>query len=153
VSRLPLLALFSANAISLTGNVLTLIAVPWFVLQTTGSAVKTGLTAFFAALAVVVAAFLGGVVVDRLGYKRASIVADLASGTAVALYRCSTPRSGWRSGNCSRWSSSATCATRLGPPHVRPSSPMSRVPPRCRWSKLRHPRRRSSVVRACWARR
>jgi len=85
VSRLPLLALFSANAISLTGNVLTLIAVPWFVLQTTGSAVKTGLTAFFAALAVVVAAFLGGVVVDRLGYKRASIVADLASGTAVAL--------------------------------------------------------------------
>jgi len=85
VNRLPLLALFSANAISLTGNVLTLIAVPWFVLQTTGSAAKTGLTAFFAALAVVVAGFLGGPVVDRLGYKRASVVADITSGTAVAL--------------------------------------------------------------------
>lgn len=83
--RLPLYALFTANAISLVGNVLTALAIPWFVLQTTGSAEKTGITGFFAALPIALAAFLGGTVVDRLGYKRTSIVADLASGVTVAL--------------------------------------------------------------------
>lgn len=84
-ARLPLYALYTANAISLVGNVLTALAIPWFVLQTTGSAEKTGITGFFAALPIALAAFLGGTVVDRLGYKRASIVADLASGITVAL--------------------------------------------------------------------
>lgn len=81
----PLYALFVANAISLVGNVLTLIAIPWFVLQTTGSATKTGITGFFNILPVVLAGFLGGTIVDRLGYKRTSIVSDLASGITTAL--------------------------------------------------------------------
>jgi MFS family permease len=83
--RRPLLALFGANAISLTGNQLTVLAVPWFVLETTGSATRTGITAFFSILPVVLAAFFGGAVVDRLGYKRASVLSDLASGVTVAL--------------------------------------------------------------------
>jgi MFS family permease len=83
--RLPLIALLSANAISLTGNVLTMIAIPWFVLQTTGSPSKTGLTAFFTALPAIIAGVFGGTIIDRLGYKRASILADLASGLTVAL--------------------------------------------------------------------
>ena len=81
----PLYALFAANAISLVGNVFTLIAIPWFVLQTTGSATKTGITGFFSILPVVLAGFLGGTIVDRLGYKRTSIISDLASGITVAL--------------------------------------------------------------------
>jgi len=85
MTRLPLVALFGANAISMVGNVLTIIAIPWFVLQITGSASKTGLTAFCAALAVVVASLLGGAVVDRLGYRRVSVIADVTSGLAVAL--------------------------------------------------------------------
>lgn len=83
--RLPLFALLSANAISLTGNVLTMIAIPWFVLQTTGSPSKTGLTAFFTALPAIIAGIFGGAIIDRLGYKRASIISDLASGLTVAL--------------------------------------------------------------------
>ncbi|HYN89829.1 MAG TPA: MFS transporter, partial [Ardenticatenaceae bacterium] len=83
--RLPILALFTANAISMTGNQLAMLAIPWFVLATTGSAVKTGLTAFFSILPVVLSAFFGGALVDRIGYKRTSIIADLASGIAVAL--------------------------------------------------------------------
>jgi len=82
---LPLYALFTANAISLVGNVFTLIAIPWFVLQTTGSATKTGITGFFNILPVVLAGFLGGTIVDRLGYKRTSILSDLASGITTAL--------------------------------------------------------------------
>ena len=82
---LPLYSLFIANAISLVGNVFTLIAIPWFVLQTTGSATKTGITGFFNILPVVLAGFLGGTIVDRLGYKRTSIISDLANGVTTAL--------------------------------------------------------------------
>jgi MFS family permease len=85
LNPLPLYSLFIANAISLAGNVITMIAIPWFVLQTTGSATKTGITGFFTILPVVLAGFLGGTIVDRLGFKRTSIVSDLASGVTVAL--------------------------------------------------------------------
>ncbi len=82
--RLPFSALIGADAISLTGNALTQIAVPWFVLTTTGSAARTGLVAFCGLLPLVLAAFLGGAVVDRLGRRRMSIVADVASMACVA---------------------------------------------------------------------
>ena len=84
-TSLPLYFLFAANAISMVGNVLANIAIPWFVLQTTGSAVQTGITGFFTILPVVIAGLLGGALIDRLGYKRTSIIADLASGFTVAL--------------------------------------------------------------------
>jgi MFS family permease len=82
---IPLYSLFTANAISLVGNVFTLIAIPWFVLQTTGSATKTGITGFFNILPVVLAGFLGGTIVDRLGFKPTSIISDLASGITTAF--------------------------------------------------------------------
>lgn len=82
--RVPLYALYGADAISLTGNAVTQIAVPWFVLATTGSAALTALAVFFNFLPLVLAAFFGGVVVDRLGFRRTSVVADLASAGAVA---------------------------------------------------------------------
>ena len=83
--RAPLVGPLAANAISITGNRITQLAIPWFVLQTTGSVAKTGLAGFFSLLPFVLSSALGGVVVDRLGYRRASIVADLASGTSVLL--------------------------------------------------------------------
>ena len=82
--RAPLYALFVADTISLSGNAIALVAIPWFVLQETGSAALTGLTGFFTWLPVVFAAFFGGVVVDRLGFRTTSIVADIASAGAVA---------------------------------------------------------------------
>lgn len=83
--RLPILALLSADAISLTGNTMTSVAVPWLVLQTTGSAARAGLTGAAIALGTVLAGFLGGPLVDRLGFKRTSVLSDLASGATVAL--------------------------------------------------------------------
>jgi MFS family permease len=82
---IPLYSLFIANAVSLVGNVFTAIAVPWFVLQTTGSATQTGITGFFTILPVVLAGFFGGTLIDRLGYKRTSVISDLASGVTTAL--------------------------------------------------------------------
>ena len=81
----PIISLLTANAISLVGNVLSAIAIPWFVLQTTGSATQTGITGFFTVLPVVLAGLFGGTLVDRLGYKRTSIIADIASGVTTAL--------------------------------------------------------------------
>jgi MFS family permease len=63
----------------------TLLAIPWFVLQTTGSVTRTGITAFFATLPAVFSAFFGSVLVDRLGYKRTSVIGDLASGMTIML--------------------------------------------------------------------
>lgn len=67
------------------GNQLTALAIPWFVLATTGSAANAGLVGVAAVLPAVLAAFLGGAVVDRLGPRRTSILADLLSGVAIAM--------------------------------------------------------------------
>lgn len=79
VNRLPVAALLVGNIVSLTGSSLTLVALPWFVLQTTGSAGKTGLVGLAESLPAFVVGVLGGAFVDRFGYKRVSVVADLAS--------------------------------------------------------------------------
>jgi MFS family permease len=81
--RAPLLALYVADSISLVGNVVAQLAIPWFVLVETGSPTLTGLAVFFNFLPVVLAGFFGGVIVDRLGFRTTSVVADLASAGAV----------------------------------------------------------------------
>lgn len=83
--RPPLFALYAAEAVSQIGDMLMFLAVPWFVLQTTGSVTQTGITAFFTFASVGMSALFGGAIVDRLGFRRASIVSDLASMVGVAL--------------------------------------------------------------------
>ncbi len=83
--RIPLFAFFIANLISFVGDRLTLLAIPWFVLQTTGSVTKTGIAAFFVTLPNILSAFFSGLLVDRLGYKRTSILGDIASGISTLL--------------------------------------------------------------------
>ncbi|MGA5406304.1 MFS transporter [Streptomyces lavendulocolor] len=81
--RRPLATVLAANAISISGNALTLIGVPWFALQTTGSPGKAGLVAFCATLPVVVSALAGGPVIDRIGRRRVSVVSDLVCALAL----------------------------------------------------------------------
>lgn len=83
--RLPIVSLTIAGIISLTGSMLTSVAIPWFVLQTTNSAAKTGLTGVFATLPFIIGGVFGGTLVDRLGFKRTSVLADLTSGVTIAL--------------------------------------------------------------------
>lgn len=82
--RGPLAGLLAAHAVSLTGNTLTFIALPLYVLAQTGSAVATGLTGAVATIPVIVGGALGGVFVDRVGYRRTSVIADLAGGVTIA---------------------------------------------------------------------
>jgi hypothetical protein len=58
--RIPFYALAGADTISMNGNALAQLAVPWFVLETTGSAALTGIAAFFGLLPLIPGAFLGG---------------------------------------------------------------------------------------------
>jgi hypothetical protein len=89
--RRGLYALLTAEGISQVGNTITIVAGPWFVLETTGSAARTGIVSAALAIGGVIPTLLGGPLVDRLGHKRASILADLTSGATIAavplLYR------------------------------------------------------------------
>ena len=82
--RRPLVLLLVANVISITGSVLTVVAVPWFVLESTGSPARAGLVAFAGTLPVVVAALLGGPLIDRLGLRVSSVISDAVCAPAVA---------------------------------------------------------------------
>jgi MFS family permease len=83
--RRPLYTMLAANIVSQIGNSLSYIVIPWFVLQITGSAARMGITAAAATIPLVITGFFGGALVDRLGYKRMSVISDIASSVAVAL--------------------------------------------------------------------
>ena len=82
--RGPLWALISGDSISIAGNTLTMVAVPWFVLQTTASAALTGVAGSVLVLPNLISGLFGGPLVDRLGHRKVRIVSDLASGLTVA---------------------------------------------------------------------
>ncbi|MFC4008809.1 MFS transporter [Nonomuraea purpurea] len=81
--RRPFITLLAANALSVTGNVLSMLAIPWFVLETTHSAGLTGVAAFATTFPIVVSAAFGGTLVDWLGFRWASVLSDLISGLVV----------------------------------------------------------------------
>jgi MFS family permease len=83
-SRLELAVVVTASAISATGTVMTVLAVPWFVLRTTGSPLRTGLVATAELAGLVLSSALAGPLIDRFGARRSSVTADLLACLAVA---------------------------------------------------------------------
>ena len=81
--RTPLWGYLTAQAVSITGTRLSMIAIPWFVLTTTGSATRTGLVAFAEMAPLVLLQFLSGPVIDRLGARRVAITCDWGSALVV----------------------------------------------------------------------
>ncbi|MFC6080478.1 MFS transporter [Sphaerisporangium aureirubrum] len=82
--RTALAGYLTAEAISITGSRMSLVALPWLVLTTTGSPALTGLVAALETVPYVVAGMFGAPLVDRVGGRRASVVADLVSFVAMA---------------------------------------------------------------------
>ena len=82
-SRVPIAALLAANALSFMAEAIAMVAIPWFVLDLTGSYARMGIVGFFTVMPRVIATFFGGQAVDRLGFRTASIVSDLLSGVSV----------------------------------------------------------------------
>ncbi|HEX4489958.1 MAG TPA: MFS transporter [Acidimicrobiia bacterium] len=82
-TRAPLTRYLGALAISLAGTELSLLALPWFVLVTTGSAARTGVIAACEMAPYVAVQVLGGPLIDRIGARRVSVTSDLASALVV----------------------------------------------------------------------
>jgi MFS family permease len=73
-----ILALLSAEIISSLGSQMTFLALPWFVLTTTGSTARMGVVLAAELLPMALLGIPSGVVVTRLGARRTMLVCDLA---------------------------------------------------------------------------
>ena len=83
--RRPVTALLAASILAQLGRQLSLVALPWFVLTTTGSAAKAGLVGFVVFLPGLAVGIFGGALIDRLGYRRVGILANLVSAFGIVL--------------------------------------------------------------------
>lgn len=83
--RPAIAALLLGQGLSGLGDMLAAIALPWFVLQETGSPALTALTGFASLVPLVIGGIVGGAVVDRFGFRRVSVAADVASGLMIAI--------------------------------------------------------------------
>ncbi len=81
----PLIAFLVSATISRLGNFLASLAIPWFVLATTGSATNTALTVAIGTIPLIVTGVLGGTLVDRFGYWRTIVVSEIASGISTLM--------------------------------------------------------------------
>ncbi|WP_435194279.1 MFS transporter [Streptomyces sp. NRRL F-5630] len=80
----PLIGVLLAIGVAQTATRISAIALPWYVLATTGSAAQTGLVAFCEMGPYVLAQTFGGPLVDRLGARVVSGTTDLVSALAAA---------------------------------------------------------------------
>lgn len=82
---LPFAAIEAATLLSGAANGITVVAMPWLVLDLTGSATATGGLAAAMAVPTMIAALLAGTMVDKIGRLRVSIGSDILSLLSVAL--------------------------------------------------------------------
>jgi MFS family permease len=78
-----LAGLLSSYGATLSANRMISIAVPWFVLTTTGSAADTGLIVFCQIAPFAVVQVLAGPLIDKLGARRISITGDVVATAAM----------------------------------------------------------------------
>jgi MFS family permease len=81
----PILLLEAATILSGTGNGVASVALPWLILERTGSAVAAGLVASAAVVPLLVSSLFSGTLVDTFGRRRMAVISDLLSGLSVAL--------------------------------------------------------------------
>jgi MFS family permease len=83
-TRRPLVGLLLSTTLSGVGNAVVAVAVPWLVLERTGSAAAAGLVGAAAIVPVVISAVFGGALIDRFGRRVCAVAADVLSAVAVA---------------------------------------------------------------------
>jgi MFS family permease len=79
----PVRALLVAEVVSMTGSQMTGLALPWFVLATTGSAARMGLVVAAELVSVAVFGIPGGAVAGRIGARRSLLVTNICAGPLV----------------------------------------------------------------------
>jgi MFS family permease len=80
-----LVALLAAELISTTGGQMTALALPWFVLVTTGSATKTTFIVGAEVIGLALLGLPGGRVLGRIGARRTMILSDASRAPLMAL--------------------------------------------------------------------
>jgi MFS family permease len=80
-----LLGVLARDIVSLTGSQMTLLALPWFVLTTTGSPGRMAIVFAVESASMAIFGFLGGNVAARLGPRTTMLVADACRAPLVAL--------------------------------------------------------------------
>jgi MFS family permease len=84
LSSRPVLALVAAEIVSGLGSYMTFLALPWFVLVTTGSPTKMGIVLAAELLPIALLGIPSGTVVTRLGARKTMLVCDLARAPIIA---------------------------------------------------------------------
>jgi predicted MFS family arabinose efflux permease len=80
-----LLGLVTAELVSLTGSSMTFVALPWFVLATTGSTAKMGWVLAAEMLPVAIFGIPAGTVIAKLGSKKTMLICDAARGPLMLI--------------------------------------------------------------------
>jgi MFS family permease len=80
-----LIGLVSAELVSFTGSSMTFVALPWFVLATTGSTAKMGWVLAAEMLPVAIFGIPAGTVIAKLGSKRTMLICDAARGPLMLV--------------------------------------------------------------------
>lgn len=83
-SRGPVLLILASAFLAAAGNGITLVVLPWLVLQRTGSATAASVVAAAGTLPLLFATLVAGTAVDFLGRRRVAILADGMSALSVA---------------------------------------------------------------------
>ena len=79
-----LLGLLARDTVSMTGSQMTALALPWFVLTTSGSATRMAIVLAVESASMAVFGFLSGNIAARLGPRRTMLIADAARAPLVA---------------------------------------------------------------------
>ncbi|MFI7550875.1 MFS transporter [Micromonospora sediminimaris] len=82
-TRRALAAVYAAGAGSAVGTQMTTLALPWLVLESTGSAPRAGLVFAVSVLPMALLGFVGGEVIQRYGARRTMVVIDFAQFVAI----------------------------------------------------------------------
>ncbi len=80
-----LIGLVTAELVSLTGSAMTFVALPWFVLATTGSTAKMGWVLAAEMLPIAIFGIPAGTVISKLGGKKTMLISDAARGPLMLV--------------------------------------------------------------------
>ena len=80
-----LIGLVAAELVSLTGSAMTFVALPWFVLATTGSTAKMGWVLAAEMLPMAIFGIPAGTVIGKLGAKKTMLICDAARGPLMLV--------------------------------------------------------------------
>ena len=93
--RAGLIALVTAHGISALGTQVTMVAIPWLVLTTTGDPAQMGLVIAARTIPYLLSGLFGTPLADRLGMRRSAIVADavcmVSTATIAAIPHVGVP--------------------------------------------------------------